>query len=175
MSSSNVEKTSEQTHGKETAPTARGRGRKDKSRDVVANMEARSAKVELAMADTQEGVDLIEQGMEKGLEDLREQIKDLREGVLGSQVQSVSHKEFMSFQDKVISMFASIKSRVEALAARMEARDQEVRQELAIHKVAVLAWVMATHETSRVEVPKPQRFSGKPDAKELDNFLWHME
>ena len=50
-------------------------------------MEARLAKVELAMADTQEGVDLIEQGMEKGLEDIREQIQDLREGVLGSQVQ----------------------------------------------------------------------------------------
>ncbi|RVW71291.1 hypothetical protein CK203_060099 [Vitis vinifera] len=74
------------------------RGKKDKSRDSVANMETRLAKVELAMADTREGLDLIEQGMEKGLEDLRE-----------------------------------------------------------------------------VEVPKPQGFSGKRDAKELDNFLWHME
>ena len=37
------------------------------------------------------------------------------------------------------------------------------------------AWVMATHEASRVEVPKPHGFSGKRDAKELDNFLWHME
>ena len=26
-----------------------------------------------------------------------------------------------------------------------------------------------------MEVPKPQRFSGKRNAKELDNFLWHME
>ncbi|RVW76416.1 hypothetical protein CK203_056599 [Vitis vinifera] len=57
---------------------------KDKSPDAITNMEARLAKVELAMADTREGVDLIEQGMEKGLEDLREQIQDLREGVLGS-------------------------------------------------------------------------------------------
>ncbi|KAL6332448.1 hypothetical protein AAG906_008042 [Vitis piasezkii] len=82
MSGSNVEETSEQTRGREAEPTARGRGRgkKDTSRDVVANMEARLAKVELAMADTREGVDLIEQGMEKGLEDLREQIQDLREG-----------------------------------------------------------------------------------------------
>ena len=37
------------------------------------------------------------------------------------------------------------------------------------------ARVMATHETSRVEVPKPQGFSGKRDVKELDNFLWHIE
>ena len=33
----------------------------------------------------------------------------------------------MSFQDKVMSMFASMESKVEALVARMEARDQEVR------------------------------------------------
>ncbi|KAJ9705658.1 hypothetical protein PVL29_003632 [Vitis rotundifolia] len=175
MSGSNMDETSEQTHGRETEPTARGRGRKDKSRDAISNMEARLAKVELAMADTREGVDLIEQGMEKGLEDLREQIQDLREGMLSSQVQPVLHEEFRSFQDKVMSMFASVESRMEALAARMEARDQEIRQELAIYKAAVSAQVMATQGASRVEVPKPQGFSGKRDAKELDNFLWHME
>ena len=56
----------------------------------------------------------------------------------------------------------------------MESRDQEVRQELAIYKAAMLARVMATQEASRVGVSKPQGFSGKRDAKELDN-LWHME
>ena len=86
MSGSNVEETSKQTRGREMEHITWGRGRKDKSHDALANVEARLAKVELAMADTREGVDLIEQGMEKGLEDLREQIQDLREGVLGSQV-----------------------------------------------------------------------------------------
>ena len=52
-------------------------------------------------------------------------------------------------------MLASMKSRIEALATRMESRDQEVRQELAIYKDAVSAQVMATQEASRVEVPKP--------------------
>nr|CAN82111.1 hypothetical protein VITISV_002744 [Vitis vinifera] len=175
MSGSNVEETSEQTRGREIEPTARGRGKKDKSRDAVANMEARLAKVELAMVDTREGLDLIEQGMEKGLEDLREQIQDLHERVLVSQVQPVSHEEFVSFQGKVLSMLASMESRIEALATRMESRDQEVRQELAIYKAAVSARVMATQEAFRVEVLKPHGFSGKRDAKELDNFLWHME
>ena len=46
---------------------------------------------------------------------------------------------------------------------------------MAIYKAAMSAWVMATQEASRVEVPKPHGFSGKRDAKELDNFLWHME
>ena len=60
MSGSNMEETSEQTCGRKIKPTARGRGRKDKSCDAVANMEVRLAKVELAMADTREGLDLIE-------------------------------------------------------------------------------------------------------------------
>ena len=81
----------------------------------------------------------------------------------------------MSFQGKVMSMFASVESRMEALTARVEARDQEIRQELAIYKTAVSARVMATHEAPRVEVPKPHTFNGKRDVKELDNFLWHME
>ena len=46
---------------------------------------------------------------------------------------------------------------------------------MVIYKVAMLARVMATQEASRVEMPKPQGFSGKRDSKELDNFLWHME
>ena len=81
----------------------------------------------------------------------------------------------MSFQEKVLSMLASMESRIEALATRMESRDQEVRQELAIYKAAVSAWVMATQKASRMEVLKPQGFGGKQDSKELDNFLWHME
>ena len=60
MSGPNVKEISKQTHRRETEPAARGRGKKDKSRDAIANMEARLAKVELAMADTREGLDLIE-------------------------------------------------------------------------------------------------------------------
>ena len=52
MSDSNVEETSKQTRGRKIEPTARDRGRKDKSRDTIANMEARLAKVKLAMIDT---------------------------------------------------------------------------------------------------------------------------
>ena len=72
MLGSKMDETNEQTHGKETKPAARSKGRKDKSCDVVVNMEARLAKVELAMADTRERLDLIEQGIEKGIKDLRE-------------------------------------------------------------------------------------------------------
>ena len=46
---------------------------------------------------------------------------------------------------------------------------------MAIYKTAMSARVMATNEAARVEVPKPHMFSGKRDAKELDNFLWHKK
>ena len=46
---------------------------------------------------------------------------------------------------------------------------------MAIYKTTLSARVMATHEAPRVELPKPHTFNGKRDAKELDNFLWHME
>ena len=77
----------------------------------------------------------------------------------------------MTFQDRVLSMLASLESRVEVLTKH----EEELRQEVAIYKTALSARVMATHEAPRVEVPKPHTFSGQRDAKELDNFLWHME
>ena len=124
-------------------------------------------------------MDLIEQGMKKGIKDLREQIQDKRcsfrsnKGVLGLQVPVVSHKDFVSFKDKVMSMLANMESSVEALVTRMETlvthmktRDQEVRQKLVIYKTAMSTWVMATHEAPRVEIPKPRVFGGKKDPKE---------
>ena len=77
----------------------------------------------------------------------------------------------MTFQDKVLSVLAILESRVEVLTKHQE----ELRQEVAIYKTALSARVMATHEAPRVEVLKPHTFSGNRDAKELDNFSWHME
>ncbi|RVW28399.1 hypothetical protein CK203_106384 [Vitis vinifera] len=109
-------------------------------------MEARLAKVELAMTDTQKWMDLIEQGMEKGLEDLREHIQNL-----------------------------SWSQRRRPWLHAWRPKTRRFIQELTTYKTAISARVMATHEALRVEVPKPYTFSGKRDAKELDNLLWHME
>ena len=40
--------------------------------------------------------------------------------MLDSQVQPMSHEEFMLVQEKVLSMLASMESRIEALATQME-------------------------------------------------------
>ena len=52
MSSSNIEGTNEQARGRETELVAHDKVRKHKSPNALTNMEARLAKVELAMVNT---------------------------------------------------------------------------------------------------------------------------
>ena len=53
------------------------------------------------------------------------------------------------FQDKVLGVLTRLESRVDALTRHVEAWDEQMRQELAICKVAVSAQVMATYEGSK--------------------------
>ena len=77
--------------GRDVDPVAsKGRGKKDKSRDPIASLEGRVNRLEVTMADTKEGMDMVEQSMEKAVEDLKVQIQDLQESVQGSPVPVVS-------------------------------------------------------------------------------------
>ena len=162
---SHVEEGSEQVRCKDSSPSTRGR--KDKSRDAITSLEGRFVRLELGVADTKEGMDLLEQSMEKGVEDLKVQIQDLQEGMQSSSIHAVSHEEFVTFQDRVLSMLASLESRVEVLTKH----EEKLRQEMAIYKTALSARVMATHEAPRVEVPKPHTFSEKQDAMTVAESL----
>ena len=72
MVGSHMEEFCKQVRGKDFGPSTRGR--KDKSRDAVSNLEGRIVRLELGVADTKEGMDLLEQSMEKAMEDLKVQI-----------------------------------------------------------------------------------------------------
>ena len=109
MSSSHVEEVAEQVRGRDLDPPIKGRGKKDKSRDPLTSLDSRVTRLEIAMADTKEGVDLMEQSMEMAVEDLKVQIQDLQEGMHGSSVPVVSHEELM----RVLDMLASLESRVD--------------------------------------------------------------
>ena len=59
MASSQIERIVEKVCGRDVDPVAiKGRGKKDKSRDPMASLEGRVTRLEVAMADTKEGVDL---------------------------------------------------------------------------------------------------------------------
>ena len=158
MASSQIEGIVDQVRGRDVDPVApKGRGKKDKSQDPMASLEGRVTRLEVMM----------EQSMEKAVEDLKVQIQDLQEDMQGSPVPVVSHEEFT----RVLEMLASLESRVEVLTKH----EEKLREEVAIYKTALSARVMAAHEALRMEVPKPHTFSGQLDAKELDNYLWHIE
>ena len=165
MAGSHVEEGGEQVRGKDSGPSTRGR--KDKSRDAISSLKGRFVRLELGVADTKKGMDLLEQNMEKAVEDLKVQIQDLQEGMQSSLIHAVSHEEFVTFQDRVLSMLASLESRVEVLTKH----EEKLRQDVAIYKTALSARVMATHKAPRVEVPKPHTFSGKQDAMAVAESL----
>ena len=165
MAGSHVEEGGEQVRGKDFGPSTRGR--KDKSRYAISSLEGRFVRLELGVADTKEGMNLLEQSMEKVVEDLKVQIQDLQEGMQSSSIHAVSHEEFVTLQDRVLSMLASLESRVEVLTKH----EEKLRQEVAIYKIALSTRVMATHEAPRVEVPKPHTFSGQQDAMAVAESL----
>ena len=69
MTSSHVEEGGEQVQGKDSSSSTRGR--KDKSRDAISSLEGRFFRLDFGVADTKEGMDLLEQSMEKVMEDLK--------------------------------------------------------------------------------------------------------
>ncbi|RVX13084.1 hypothetical protein CK203_017991 [Vitis vinifera] len=83
----------------------------------------------------------------------------------------------MSFQDKVKIMLASMESKVEPLLHewRLETKRFNKSWPSTRQLCRYGSCTLMTHKAPRVEVPKPHMFNGKRDAKELDNFLWHME
>ena len=144
MVGSHVQDVSEQDWGKDPSPLTRGR--KDKSCADIYSFEGRIAKLELGVSDTKGDVDLLEQRIEEVMGNMRGQIEDLQEAMQSSPVHAVSHEEFMDFQDKVLIVLPRLESRVDALIRHVEAWDEQMRQKLAICKVAVSSRVMATHE-----------------------------
>ena len=169
MAGSHVEEGGEQVRGKDSGPSTRGR--KDKSRDAISSLKGLFARLELGVADTKEGMDLLKQSMEKAVEDLKVQIQDLQEGMQSSSIHAVSHEEFVTFQDRVLSMLASLESRVEVLTKH----EEKLRQEVAIYKTKLSSRVISTHEAPRVEVLKPHTFSGKQDAMVVAESLMNYK
>ncbi len=163
MSSGVEDRASGEAQGKEVIPP---KPRKERSRDAVTAMDTRLAKVELVMADSGERLDVLEQSLDQEVENLKGEIKDLKDGMLGT-INSVAHgvqQDNESFQAKVMEMLSSF-----------EARLEDMRKDWALCKTAVAGGAVATLGTSKVEVPKPKPYDGKREAKEVDNYLWHME
>ncbi|KAK3027625.1 hypothetical protein RJ639_042614 [Escallonia herrerae] len=71
---------------------------------------------------------------------------------------------------RIMELFANLQEQLDVVRVGVE----ETRQETTMCKRTIAGGAIVTH-SPRVDAPKPKEFSGKRDAKELDNFIWHME
>ncbi|KAK3037385.1 hypothetical protein RJ639_030483 [Escallonia herrerae] len=71
---------------------------------------------------------------------------------------------------RFMELFANLQEQLDVVKVGVE----ETRQETAMCKRAIAGGAVVTH-SPRVDAPKLKEFRGKRDAKELDNFIWHME
>ena len=60
------------------------------------------------------------------------------------------------------------------ILVHFEACLEEVHQDVAMCKKAIARGAATIPVTSKVEVPKLKPFGGQRDAKEGDNYLWHI-
>ena len=67
-----MEEVSEQVRGRDLDPSTKSKGKKDKSRDAITSLDGQVAKLEVAMVDTKECMDLLEQSIDKSMKDMRE-------------------------------------------------------------------------------------------------------
>ena len=100
--------------------------------------------------------------MEKAVEDLKVQIQDLQEGMQSSSIHAVSHEEFVTFQDRVLSMLASLEPRVEVLKPHMFSGKQDsmaVAESLMDYKESMSSndeGSRVSHSSSRGEKVSPR-------------------
>ncbi|XP_043717547.1 uncharacterized protein LOC122665462 [Telopea speciosissima] len=163
----------EQARGREAIPTKERRRGKDKSVDVSGAMEPRLARVELATAEVKERLDVVEQSgeeLEGHMMELKEELVG-QMGELKESLQTTLNTIVHAQQEE----FASFKAQVWEALAKMDARIDEVQADWAMCRRAAAGGATTSREVPRVEVPKPKPFDGKRDAREVDNFVWHME
>ncbi|KAF3443406.1 hypothetical protein FNV43_RR13088 [Rhamnella rubrinervis] len=76
-----------------------------------------------------------------------------------------------AFQAMVLETLSFMQAQMDELKHGLE----KTRADWALCKRAATSGAITTQHAPRMDVPKPKEFSGKRDAKELENFIWHME
>ena len=139
-----------------------GRGRRDKSKDVVSSMEARVVRMETAVADIAMRLEE-DVPSQATLEGMVEDLKGEMLGTLNSMADTL-RQEFLRQLDQVFAELASFREEM-----------KEMKGDWALCKEAAINRAHMVRGAPRIEAPRPKAFDGRRDAKELDTFLWNIE
>ncbi|KAK3012628.1 hypothetical protein RJ639_009898 [Escallonia herrerae] len=149
--------------GRDPLPPAGGKkgGRgQSKSRDAIASLDGSTCVLEEVMGDVKDRLSFVEQNHQTLEDHVLEELESLKKVVTGQD----------ELRTRFMELFANLQEQLDVVKVGVE----ETRQETAICKRAIAGGAIIT-PSPRVDVPKPKEFGGKRDAKELDNFIWHME
>ncbi|KAK3015308.1 hypothetical protein RJ639_006946 [Escallonia herrerae] len=136
-----------------------GRGQ-SKSRDTIASLDGRTCVLEETMGDVKDRLGFVEQNLQTLEDHVLEELESLKKAVMGQD----------ELRTRFMELFANLQEQLDVVKVGVE----ETRQETTMCKRAIEGGAVVTH-SPRVDAPKPKEFGGKRDAKELDNFIWHME
>ena len=141
---------------------AGGKGRKEKSRDIMTTFETRLARVELAIADGQDKFEELGQSIE-GLGGENVELRGEMQATLNSVVEEL-RKYIDSKYDTVHAELATIREEM-----------KEMKGEVSLCKAVVAQGTFSPIVAPKVDVPRPKSFHGSRNARELDNFIWSLE
>ncbi|KAK3015918.1 hypothetical protein RJ639_007654 [Escallonia herrerae] len=136
-----------------------GRGQ-SKSSDALASLDGRTGHLEIAMGDVKDHVGMVEQNLQTLEDHVLEELESLKRAV-GAQDE---------LRERFTELFNSLQEQLDVVKVGVE----EIRQDAAMCKRAIAGGAVVT-PSPRVDTPKPKEFGSKRDAKELDNYIWHME
>ncbi|KAK3005218.1 hypothetical protein RJ639_015890 [Escallonia herrerae] len=139
--------------GRDPLPLAGGKkgGQgQSKSSDALASLDGRTGHLEIAMGDVKDHVGMVEQNLQMLEDHILEELESLKRAV--------------GAQDELCERFTEL---FNSWRGGDKARYGDVQESYRGGAVVTLS--------PKVDTPKPKEFGGKRDAKELDNYIWHME
>lgn len=172
--SSDASMRQESAHTRGKRPQGRSR-----SRDVLRSLEVKSVKCELAVADHAEQLDRLNQFVEEvdgKLDGLGDSILESVNTTLTSSSQTTTNF-IKAFEAKMFEALAKHQAQVDEVKSGLEEMRggfEDMKADWAIYKKAIAAGPVTSPSpmsAPRIETPRPKEYSGKRDAKELDNFL----
>ncbi|KAK3013577.1 hypothetical protein RJ639_008756 [Escallonia herrerae] len=130
------------------------------SQETIVSLDERTCVLEETMGDVKDRLGYVEQNLQTLEDHVLEELESLKKAVMGQD----------ELCTRFMELFANLQEQLDVVKVGVE----ETRQETAMCKRAIAGGAVVTH-SPRVDAPKPKEFGGKRDAKELDNFIWHME
>ncbi|GJU48746.1 putative retrotransposon gag domain, aspartic peptidase domain protein [Tanacetum coccineum] len=139
------------------------------SKDVVASLDQRVARVEISMAKLKNQVEGLE-GLDSDFASMREDFRVALNALCGDLKREI-HDLRDSFMGEITKIQEEFGDEVSTLHQVIEA----LQANMALCKWSLASGGGDTNHGSKIDVPKPSPFVGKREAMAFDDFLWEMK